>query len=299
MLHHTSADSDRQMTDNARKAVKPIVTGRMTEKDFARFSEFIYAEVGIKLPPTKKTMVEARLQRRIRLLGLQNHTEYVSYLFSPRGMREELIHLIDVVTTNTTEFFREPKHFEMLMETVLPEWRQKVKAGQPVNIWSAGCSTGMEPYTLAIVLNEFAAQTPGFTFRIMATDISTQALRTAVNGIYDEDRIATVPNTLKTKYFMRSKDRIRRQVRVVPELRRMVSFKRLNFMEDFRLPMPMQIIFCRNVVIYFDKPTQLKLFTKLCNNLVPGGYLFIGHSESLAGMDLPLIQAAPTVYRRA
>ncbi len=297
-LFHLSMDFDRQMTGKKDKAVKSIVTGRMTDKDFARFSEFIYKEVGIKLPPSKKTMVEARLQKRIRLLHLKNHGEYVSYLFSPQGMNEELIHLIDVVTTNTTEFFREPKHFELLMDRVLPEWHQKSRAGQPVSIWSAGCSTGMEPYTLAIVLSEFATKTTGFSFRILATDISTQALETAVSGIYDEDRIATVPNTLKVKYFLRSKDRIRRQVRVAPELRHIVEFKRLNFMEEFHLPKPMQVIFCRNVVIYFDKPTQLKLFTKLCNNLVPGGYLFIGHSESLAGMELPLTQAAPTVYKR-
>ena len=286
------------MKKKGKSGLKPIQTGRMTDKEYSHFSEFIYAEVGIKLPMAKKTMVEARLQKRIRYLDMTTHSEYIAYLFSPQGMQDELIHLIDVVTTNTTEFFREPKHFEMLRDTILPSLMNKNKAYQPIRVWSAGCSTGMEPYTLAIVLSEFASSVRGFTFSILATDISTQALRAAVRGIYDEERVVAIPKHIKSKYFLRSKDKTKQLVRMAPEIRRQVEFQRLNFMEEFQLSKPMHIIFCRNVVIYFDKPTQQKLFTKLCRNLLQGGYLFIGHSESLAGMDLPLNQLAPTLYQR-
>lgn len=276
---------------------KPATSGKMSEKDFSRFSQFIYSEVGIKLPASKKTMIEARLQKRIRLLGFENHSEYITFLFSDKGMREELINLIDVVTTNTTEFFREPQHFDMLNKNILPEWHANL-GNQPLRVWSAGCSTGMEPYTLAIVLSEYARSKQNFSFRILATDISTKVLQEAAKGVYEEERILPVPKHLKQKYFLRSKDRTKRLVRVVPELRRMIEFKRLNFMENFSMPQLKHVIFCRNVVIYFDKPTQQKLFTKLCRCLNPGGYLFIGHSESLAGMELPLLQTAPTVYKR-
>lgn len=269
----------------------------MSDKDFKRFAEFIYAEVGIKLPPTKKTMIEARLQKRLRYTGMPNHTAYVEYLFSKQGMESELFNLIDVVTTNTTDFFREPKHFEILTAKVLPSW-YRLYANRTLNLWSAGCSYGMEPYTLAMVMSDFAEQNSGFKFHILATDISTQALQASVRAIYDMERVRVVPQFMKKKYLLRSKDPKKKVVRIAPELRKKVEFRRLNFMEEFHFQQPMDIIFCRNVVIYFDKPTQVRLFTKFCRSLRQGGHLFIGHSESLAGMDLPLDQVAPTVYRR-
>lgn len=280
------------------KSRVPISGSKMSDRDYSRFSQFIYNEVGIKLPPSKKTMVEARLQKRMRFLDIKDHAVYVDYLFSSEGMAEELINLIDVVTTNTTDFFREPQHFDLMKSTILPEFHKKLR-GHVLRIWSAGCSTGMEPYTLAIVCSEYAELVGGMQFRILATDISTQVLQQALRGIYDEERIAVVPKSLKYKYFMRSRDRSKKLVRLVPEVRRVVQFHRLNFMEEFALPKPMHIIFCRNVVIYFDKTTQERLFLKLCRNLTPGGYLFIGHSESLAGMELPLTQVAPTIYQRS
>ena len=270
----------------------------MSDKDFKRFSEFIYAEVGIKLPPTKKTMIEAPAPEEAALHpGMSNHTDYVEYLFSKQGMEKELFNLIDVVTTNTTDFFREPKHFEILTAKVLPPW-YRLYANRTLNLWSAGCSFGMEPYTLAMVMADFAEQNSGFKFNILATDISTQALQTAVRAVYDMERVRVVPQFMKKKYLLRSKDSKKKMVRIAPELRRVVEFRRLNFMEEFHFQQPMDIIFCRNVVIYFDKPTQLRLFKKFCRSLRQGGHLFIGHSESLAGMDLPLDQVAPTVYRR-
>ena len=274
----------------------PFSKSSLSAEEFAKFSAFVYDKVGIKLPPVKKTMVEARLQKRLRFHGLETHTQYLDYLYSPQGLKEELGSLIDAVTTNTTDFFREPKHFEYLSRTFLPRWTAGKPASRRLRVWSAGCSTGMEPYTLAMVLSEYAAVNPGFGFSILATDISMDALRTGARGVYPEDRVEPVPQNLKKKYLLRSKDRTKQLVRIAPEVRRLVEFRQLNFMEEFHFSQPMDVIFCRNVVIYFDKPTQERLFTKFCRQLVPAGHLFIGHSESLAGMNLPLSQVVPTVY---
>ncbi|MHC1751678.1 MAG: protein-glutamate O-methyltransferase CheR [Humidesulfovibrio sp.] len=268
----------------------------MDDRIFDRFSEFIKAELGIKMPASKKTLLEARLQKRLRELCMTSHEEYCDYLFSPQGMEEELVNLVDVVTTNTTDFFREPKHFELLMSVVLP--KLAMRGPRKVNVWSAGCSSGEEPYTLSMVLSEFARQASGFTFNILATDISTQVLRMAVRAVYPETKIGPIPSEYRKRYLLRSKDRTRRLVRIGPEARSHVRFRRLNFMEEFSFDDKLDIIFCRNVVIYFDRQTQEKLFSRFCSKLVTGGYLFIGHSESLAGMNLPLEPVAPTVYRK-
>jgi len=271
---------------------------RMNDRIFERFSEFIKAELGIKMPSSKKTLLEARLQKRLRELCMSSHEEYCEYLFSPRGMDEELVNLVDVVTTNTTDFFREPKHFEILTEKILPELYARSGAGRSLKVWSAGCSSGEEPYTLSIVLSEFARLNSGFNFQIMATDISTQVLRMAVRAIYPESKIGPITPELRKRYLLRSKDHSRRLVRIGPEARSHVRFRRLNFMEEFSFEGLLDIIFCRNVVIYFDRQTQEMLFSRFCRKLAVGGYLFIGHSESLSGMTLPLEPVAPTVYRR-
>lgn len=292
------------MTERTRKpkpaggqsASESLSLARMDDRIFDRFSEFIKAELGIKMPASKKTLLEARLQKRLRELCMTSHEEYCDYLFSPQGMEEELVNLVDVVTTNTTDFFREPKHFELLMGVVLP--KLAMRGPRKVNVWSAGCSSGEEPYTLSMVLSEFARQASGFTFNILATDISTQVLRMAVRAVYPETKIGPIPSEYRKRYLLRSKDRTRRLVRIGPEARSHVRFRRLNFMEEFSFDDKLDIIFCRNVVIYFDRQTQEKLFSRFCSKLVTGGYLFIGHSESLAGMNLPLEPVAPTVYRK-
>lgn len=277
-------------------ASESLSLARMDDRIFDRFSEFIKAELGIKMPASKKTLLEARLQKRLRELCMTSHEEYCDYLFSPQGMEEELVNLVDVVTTNTTDFFREPKHFELLMNVVLP--KLAARNHRKVNVWSAGCSSGEEPYTLSMVLSEFARQAGGFTFNILATDISTQVLRMAIRAVYPETKIGPIPTEYRKRYLLRSKDRTRRLVRIGPEARGHVRFRRLNFMEEFSFDDQLDIIFCRNVVIYFDRQTQEKLFSRFCGKLVSGGYLFIGHSESLAGMNLPLEPVAPTVYRK-
>jgi len=272
----------------------------LREREFNRFSAFIYDEVGIKMPPAKKTMLEARLQKRLKALGLGSFEEYADFVFSSAGNSDEIIHLIDVVTTNKTDFFREPVHFDYLVKSAIPSLIKDHEAGfrTPFKIWSAGCSTGEEPYTLAMVLSEFSGAHPGFRTSILASDISTEVLSKARNAIYTEDRVDTIPLQLKKKYLLKSRDSSKGLVRISPELRSMVQFRRLNFMEEFGVQEKMDIIFCRNVIIYFDKPTQERLLNRFHQQLCRGGYLFLGHSETLNGLDVPLVPVASTVYRK-
>jgi chemotaxis protein methyltransferase CheR len=273
----------------------------MSEQEFRRFSSFVYRVCGIKMPHSKKTMLEARLQKRLRVLGLTSFGEYAAYLFSSEGQDRELPDMIDVVTTNKTEFFREPAHFDYLVGSALPQLMENSRSGpcRSIAVWSAGCSSGEEAYTLAMVLSEFAEQVPDFRFDILATDISTKVLDTARLAIYEERVVEQVPTSLRHKYFLRSKDKTRRHVRVAPHLRSRVCFERINFMEEeYGVAKAMDIIFCRNVIIYFDKETQQGFLRRLCDHLVPGGYLFLGHSETLSGLDVPLVQTASTIYRK-
>jgi chemotaxis protein methyltransferase CheR len=243
-------------------------------------------------------MLQARLQKRLWKLEMSSFDDYCDYLFSHEGMENELQHMINVVTTNKTEFFREPKHFEYLTEQVLPELIQKKGFSDTFMVWCAGCSTGEEPYSLAMVLNEFAERNRDFRFLILATDISSKVLEHAKLGIYEEERIESVPMNLRKKYVLRSKSSENGLVRIVPELRARIRFRRLNFMDrTFGLRELMDMVFCRNVIIYFDRPTQEGVLTRICNHLRPGGYLFTGHSETLNGMKLPLTPVSHTVYR--
>jgi chemotaxis protein methyltransferase CheR len=271
----------------------------LCDRDFSRLCALIYAEAGICLSAEKKTMVEVRLRRRLRALNMASYEEYCQFVFSKQGMREELVFLIDVITTNKTDFFREAAHFDFLGARALPELVAAAQGGRQLVAWSAGCSTGEEPYTLAMALSEYAESHPGFRFRILATDISTAVLALAEQGIYTTETIKPVPRPLQRKYLMRSRDVERPRVRIIPELRRLIEFRRLNFMDsDYLLANQADVIFCRNVLIYFDRPTQENILRKLTRCLQPRGFLFVGHSETLHDMDLPLIPVAPAVYRR-
>ena len=270
----------------------------LSTRDFGKLSRFIYDTCGIKMPDVKATMLEARLQKRLRALDMHNFTQYCDFLFSPEGLEKELVHMLDVVTTNKTDFFREPDHFDHLTQKVLPDWLKRHPGGK-LSIWSAGCSTGEEPYTLAMVLSEFGLRNPGFDFQILATDISTRVLEKAKGAIYAENLVEPVPLELKKRYLLRSKDRTSGMVRIVPELRDKVRFRRLNFMdEDFGMREQLDIIFCRNVIIYFDRPTQERLLQRFHRQMKPGAFIFMGHSETLSGLDVPLVSVYPTVYRR-
>jgi len=270
----------------------------ITKRDYDRLCTLIYDQAGIHLGGEKKTMLEARIRRRLKALNLPGYRQYCEYLFGQQGMKEELVHLFDVVTTNKTDFFREPKHFDFLVQKALPEFL-KMNCTRPFMIWSAGCSTGEEPYTMAMVLSEFAQGHPGFRFQIHATDLSTTVLEKAVRGIYTEDVIAPVSQQMKRKYFMFSRDKKSDLVRVVPELREAIEFRRLNFMDtDYGISGYYDAVFCRNVIIYFDRPTQQRILQRQCSFLRPGGYMFVGHSETLHDLNLPLKPVAPSLYRR-
>jgi chemotaxis protein methyltransferase CheR len=271
---------------------------QLSSRDFTRLTIFIYTEAGICLGTEKKTMLEGRLKRRLHELNIGSFKDYCDYLFGQEGLREEKVPFIDVVTTNKTDFFREPKHFDYLAQRALPDMAERT-GGQPVVIWSAGCSSGEEPYTLAMVLSEYVETHPGFRFRILATDISTVVLEKARLGVYTTDTVEPVPPLMQRKYLMRSRERDADRVRVVPELRKLIEFRRLNFMDaDYGVGEKVDAVFCRNVIIYFDRPTQERILGKLASYLKPGGYLFVGHSETLHDMNLPVEALGPALYRR-
>ncbi|MDR3440642.1 CheR family methyltransferase [Telmatospirillum sp.] len=274
---------------------------RLSTQQFHRLAKAIEGYSGIKMPPAKKVMVEGRLRRRVSKLGLASLNAYCDHLFAQGDLNNEFIHLIDAVTTNKTEFFREPQHFRFLTEQGLPTLLAKSGAGgrRTLKAWSAACSTGAEPYTMAMVLQEFGQTQRGYRYSVLATDICTEVLEKGLLGIYPEEMSAPVSEELLRRYFMRSRDRARQEVRVAPEIRTQVRFARLNLMdESYDVDMGMDIIFCRNILIYFDKPTQEQVLKRLCQHLHPGGYLIIGHSEATAGFSLPLRSVAPTVFMR-
>lgn len=277
------------------------IRASMDNRLFKKLSDFIYTESGIRMPMTKKTMLEARLHKRLRAIGIDSFDEYCSYLFSPEGIASEVVHMIDVVSTNKTDFFREGIHFEYLVEQALPDMINSRGSGirRPFLVWSAACSSGEEAYTLAMVLDAFSKKAPGFEYMVLGTDISTRVLETARDGIYNESSIEPVPDGFKNAYLMHSKDRSKGMVRIVPELRTHVRFRQLNFMAgDFGMREKQDVIFCRNVLIYFDQPTQERVLKRLCSHLSEGGYLFTGHSETLNGMDLPIEPVANTISKK-
>ncbi len=270
-------------------------------QDFRRLAKFIHDYSGIKMPATKQTMVEGRLRKRVGTVGAANFDEYCRFLFDQGGLDTEAIHLIDLVTTNKTEFFREPDHFKFLTEVAVPRLLIARRAGSHtlIKVWSTASSVGAEPYTLAMVLDDLSDRNEAFRLSIVATDISTRVLQTAASAIFPEAMIAPVPMDLRKRYLLRGTNTSKGLVRVVPELRRLVQFGRLNLMDaSYPVDRDMDIIFCRNMLIYFDKPTQQAVLTRLCDHLRHGGYLFLGHSESLAGFGLPLNPIAPTVFCR-
>ncbi len=272
----------------------------LSDRDFNRFSAFIYEACGIKLPPIKKTMLTARLQKRLRQLHLDSFSAYFDYVLSPDGQDKELCHMIDVVSTNKTDFFREAKHFDVMTSLTLPDYVQRMthSAHKTLRVWSAGCSSGEEPYTLAMVLEEFFSRYPGLDYSILATDICTEVLAKADEAIYTDEVVAPVSPVFRNKYLMKGKGAHKGFHRVVPELRRKVEFKRLNFMDrDFGIDRKMDIIFCRNVIIYFDRKTQCALFEKFYRQLSPRGYLFTGHSETLESIGDRMERIAAAVYR--
>jgi len=270
----------------------------LEEYDYMRLSRFIISQYGIKLTANKKTMVECRLQKRLKHLQYDNFKEYVDFIFSPQGIRDEVDMMIDAISTNKTDFFREPVHFDFLTNHGIKDY-VSLTGKSRLNIWSAGCSSGEEPFTIAMVLKEYAATKQFIDFDILATDISDSVLQHALVGIYTEDKISVIPPQYKSKYLLRGKNGYKNKVRINSEIRNKIEFRKFNLLGTGYSELDkFDIIFCRNVMIYFDRLTQKLILDHFCNLLNPGGYLFLGHSESLTGFDLPLRQSIPTVFTK-
>ena len=275
-----------------------VSSHRLSDGLFQEFSDLVYEKTGIFLKPEKKELLNARLGKRLRATGIDSFQEYYDYVINDRS-GEELVHLIDSVSTNFTSFFRENSHFEILRSTVLPAF---VKEGRGKNkeilLWSSASSSGEEPYTMAMVVADFVSRHPEMHYRIMATDISTRVLAQAKRGVYAEERIAKVPKPFLKKYFQKGMGNSEGYVKIKEDLRRMVHFDRFNLMGDFPWRDAIDVIFCRNVMIYFDRETQQALVTKFHQALSPGGFLFIGHSESISGLKHNFIQINSTAYQK-
>ena len=273
-----------------------IQNQELSDKEFRTISEYIEKNVGIKMPETKRIMMQSRLMTRLRKLQISTFAQYIEFAFKNE---QELILMIDTLTTNKTEFFRENDHFKSMSEHVLPEFVKKGK--NMVKIWSAGCSSGEEPYTLAIVMKEFIKKNQGkiLNFSVTGSDISTKVLDKAYNAVYDLSIVEQLPVNIKKEYFLKNTNANPPLAKIKNDLRTFVNFRRLNFMDsDFCMPEIYDIIFCRNVLIYFDKATQEKVISKFMKYLHNDGYLFLGHSETIFSMNLPLQTVAPTVYRK-
>ncbi len=273
---------------------------RLSDSLFQKFSALVYQEAGINLHDGKKSLLEARLAKRLRATGIDNPRDYLDFILSEEG-REEYVKFFDAVSTNLTFFFREPKHFEFLEKEALPEIveRNRKNGTSRIRIWSAGCSTGEEPYSIAMTVLTSLDQPFRWDFRVLATDISTRVLQTALLGVYDQSKLANVPAALRQCFFEPLRDgSSTKTYRVRDELRKVIAFRRLNLMDSFPFTGPFDVIFCRNVMIYFDKKTQESLIQKMAAYLHHEGYFFVGHSESLTGLRHPLKYVKPAVYKK-
>lgn len=276
---------------------KYILTQKLTNKQFKLLSKFIQENYGIKMPEQKQIMLQSRLQKRLKALNIKTFDEYLEYVFNPSS-GDEIINMIDVVSTNKTEFYRENDHFEILRNEIFPKLILEKKL-KKLDVWSAGSSNGQELYTLAIELNEFKENKQYFDYNILGTDISTKVLKEGSLAIYPQEVINPIPINIKKKYFLKSKNPNKKVVRVVPELRKRATFRRLNLVDNhYDINKNFDLIFCRNTLIYFEREIQEKVILNLLQHLKPHGFLFLGHSESLAGMKLPLNQYKPTIYTK-
>lgn len=271
--------------------------GSLSKADFERLSSFIYNNFGIYLPPKKQYLLQTRLLKRLRALGLSSYAEYTEYVLKTGLNSDEALEMIDVVSTNKTDFFRDKAHFDFVTENIDLQWKTSL-----IKVWSAGCSTGQEVYSLAMILQVAKNQGKIADFDACGSDVSAGVIEKASKAVYPYREVVNIPEAYRKKFLLRSKQSEKPQIRIVPELRSKVRFLRLNLMANFYpVSMNFQLIFCRNTLIYFDRETQRKVVKHLCQHLTPGGYFFIGFSESLLDMDihamgLQLIK--PTIYQK-
>lgn len=268
----------------------------MREPQYRRIKNLVYRHSSIDLGENKKELVVCRLGKRIRKLGLKSFEEYLRYLESPGG-KEEILNLVDAISTNHTFFFREIQHFEFLYKVAMPYWTE-TRGEKQLRLWSAACSTGEEPYSIAITCEEYRRSHPDAAYILECTDISRTVLMKAQAGIYSQERARNTPKYIVQRYFQRDRTRRGGDLQVNEALRRNLRFRRLNLLE---FPYPHRqkyhVIFLRNVIMYFNKETQERLIGQLSRCLQPGGFLMIGHAENLNSLKHPLRQVQPAVFR--
>lgn len=266
----------------------------ITDEEFERFRSLVHRESGISLHDGKKSLLVARLSKRLRALGLVTFRDYYERVSEePNG--DEFTQMLDCISTNKTDFFREPVHFEFLRGRILPT----LSSLKRIRIWSAACSSGEEPYTIAMTLFDGVAAPLQWDLKILASDLSMRVLAQAASGVYEEERVHELPPEVIRRHFLKGRGGQAGTVKVKPHLSDMILFHRINLMDErYLIKTPLDVIFCRNVMIYFDRPTQQQLVNKFHRYLKPGGHLFIGHSESLQWVEHPFRSVAPTIYRK-
>lgn len=271
----------------------------VSDREFALFQKLIYREAGIHLAPVKKALLEARLTRRLRELGLPSFEAYYRHL-QDAGNGDELVALLDRIATNETHFFREPKQFEFLERQVFPTWHNQgygANGTRNIRVWSAACSTGEEPYSLAMMLSDNFATGPGWDFNILATDISTRVLAAASAAVWPIAKAAEIPDRYLKQYMLKGTGEKIGKMKAGPEIRSVIRFERLNLNDDhYPVEGRFDLIFCRNVLIYFDNDSRAQVIQRLLDHLAPGGFLFVGHAESLTGVTDRVRYVLPTIY---
>lgn len=270
-----------------------IASLELSQKQFSTISEFVYRISRINLTAGKEGLVRTRLAKRIRQLGLSGFDEYIELVMGDSADEEPAI-MVDLLTTNKTSFFRENQHFDLLANTVLPALGAR---GRPFRIWSAGCSTGEEAYTLAMLLQDHLPEAARPQAKVLATDISARVLARARSGVYTEEAVRDIPGQFRRRFLHPAQD-VPGSFEVDPRIRSMVSFARLNLMDPWPMNGPFDVIFCRNVMIYFDRETQEQLVRRFHSKVAAGGYLFVGHSESLSSLSHEFSYVQPAVYVR-
>ncbi len=264
----------------------------ISDDAFRNIQELIYKIAGISLSEAKKTLVVGRLNKRLRELGLKDFENYYDFLMSKNpGSKEELQLFVDSLTTNETYFFREQMHFDFLVKSILPHYQNN----QQLSIWSAASSSGEEGYTLCMLLAEYLGIDKNW--RVLGTDISCKILSDARRGVYNEQRVRLVPASYRHKYLLKGTGSQKNNVAVVPELKKHIRFESFNLVDNIKNGEKFDVIFCRNVLIYFDRKTKGKVINQLCQNLKPGGYLISGRSESLHSLTHNLTSIMPSIYQ--
>ncbi|MCF7802824.1 MAG: protein-glutamate O-methyltransferase [Candidatus Marinimicrobia bacterium] len=276
-----------------------IATVTLSDKEFQKIRDLVYEKAGINLHEGKKTLVQARLGKIIRRDKLAGFNEYYRRIIHDRT-GNKLVELLDTISTNHTYFFREEDHLQWLNRTILPEITEldKIREEKEMRVWSAGCSTGEEPYTLALHILDNCQFPEKYRLKILATDLSTKVIRIAEQGVYPEEKVRTVPRAVLLKYFSKGKGKSAGYYRVQEHIRQLITFRKLNLLDTFPFRKQFALVFCRNVMIYFDRQVQERVVQKMFDVLMPGGYFVVGHSESLSGVTHDFSYIAPTIYKK-